>query len=107
MISWHIKVIKAEKLCTLCLTVDMKLIDTYISLVQYKIVLVCTISQSLLFTIFKFEETSEFLLYLRLSKYFKAFSLFFLPSELHIKRIFSLEEIPHVAKSDLSFFTFL
>ena len=60
-----------------------------------------TILESLLFTILKFEETSELLLYLRLSKYFKAFSLFFLPSE------FSLEEIPYITKSDLSFFTFL
>ena len=51
-----------EKLDTLCLTVNMKLIDTYINLVQYKIVLVCTISQISLFTIFKFEETSELLL---------------------------------------------
>ena len=68
---------------------------------QYKIMHLYTILESLLFTILKFEETSELLLYLRLSKYFKAFSLFFLPSE------FSLEEIPHIAKSDLSFFTFL
>ena len=83
----------------------MKLIDTYISLVQYKIVLVCTISQSLLFTIFKFEETSELLLYLVLLKYVKAFSFFFFPSELHIKRKFNFE-IHNIPNSDLSFITF-
>ena len=33
---WYIKVIKVEKLCTLCLKVNMKLIDTYIILFNIK-----------------------------------------------------------------------
>ena len=74
--SCYIKVIKVEKLCTLCLKVDMKLIDTYIILFNIKS---CSfIVQILLFTLLKFEDirTSSMPCSMEVCKSFFFFLLF-------------------------------